>query len=81
MAVKDGPAETKVNDRGIVTIPANLRRRLDIDPGDQLRWTTDDNGTLSDGIVNQREGVFDDFEPVDTGETDAVDVEAGFGAE
>lgn len=81
MAVEDGPAETKVSDRGMVTIPAALRRRLDIEPGDKLRWTTDDAGALSVEVVHQREGVFDDFEPVDVGETNAVEVESEFGAE
>lgn len=81
MAVEDGLAETKVNERRMVTMPAGLRRRFDIEPGDKLRWTTDDNGTFSVEIVHQHEGVFDDFEPVDAGETNAVDVGVGFGAE
>jgi antitoxin PrlF len=81
MATEEGPEETKVSDRGMVTIPADLRRRLDIEPGDKLRWTTDKEGNLSVEIVHQREGVFDDFEPVDVGETDAVEVESEFGAE
>lgn len=73
--------ETKVSDRGMVTIPAELRRRLDIEPGDKLRWETDDEGRLSVEVVHQREGVFDDFEPADVGETNAVEVESEFGAE
>ncbi|MFC7060172.1 AbrB/MazE/SpoVT family DNA-binding domain-containing protein [Halovenus salina] len=73
--------ETKVSDRGMVTIPAALRRRLDIEPGDKLRWTMDNDGNLSVEIVHQREGVFDDFEPVDAGETNAVEVEGEFGGE
>lgn len=81
MSTKEGPEETKVSDRGMVTIPAELRRRLDIEPGDKLRWTTDEDGDLSVEIVHQREGVFDDFEPVDVGETNAVQAESGFGAE
>lgn len=81
MAAEEGPEETKVSDRGMVTIPAGLRRRLDIEPGDKLRWTTDDEGTLLVEIVHQREGVFDDFEPVDVGETNAVEVENEFGSE
>ena len=81
MAVEDGPAETTVSDRGMVTIPADLRQRLDIEPGDKLRWTTDEAGTLSVEIVHKREGVFDDFEPIDAGETNAVDIETEFGAE
>ena len=81
MAVGDGPTETKVSDRGMVTIPADLRQRLDIEPGDKLRWTTDEGGTLSVEMVHQREGVFDDFEPVNAGETNAVDDETEFGTE
>lgn len=77
----DGTAqETKVSDRGMVTIPAALRRRLDIESGDRLRWRVDD-GDLSVEVIHQREGVFDDFEPVDAGETNALDVEREFGAE
>jgi len=67
MATEGGPAETKVSDQGMVTIPASLRRRLDIEPGDKLRWTIDEDRGLSVEIVHQREGVFDDFEPVDAG--------------
>lgn len=81
MAVEEGSEETKVSDRGMVTIPAALRRQLDIEPGDKLRWTADDDGSLSVEVVHQREGVFDDFEPVDVGETNAVEVEGEFGAE
>lgn len=73
--------ETKVSDRGMVTIPANIRRRLDIGPGDKLRWNIDEHGDLVVEVVHQRKGVFDDFEPVDAGETNAVAVESEFGAE
>jgi len=59
MATKDAPEETKVSDRGMVTIPASLRRRLDIEAGDKLRWDTDDEGNLSVEIVRQRYGAFD----------------------
>lgn len=51
----------------MVTIPADLRRRLDIEPGDKLRWDVDDEGDLSVEAVKQRYGVFDDFEPVPMG--------------
>ncbi|QLH81387.1 AbrB/MazE/SpoVT family DNA-binding domain-containing protein [Halosimplex pelagicum] len=73
--------ETKVSDRGMVTIPANIRRDLDIGAGDKLRWTVDESGDLAVEVLHQREGVFDDFEPVDAGETNAVEVEDEFGAE
>jgi AbrB family looped-hinge helix DNA binding protein len=81
MAAEDAPEETKVSDRGMVTIPADIRSRLDIDAGDKLRWSVTDAGELTVEIVHQREGVFDDFEPVDIGKTDAVELESEFGAE
>jgi len=67
MAPEEVPEETKVSDRGMVTIPADLRRRLNIEPGDKLRWEVDDDGTLSVEVVKQRYGAFDDFEPVSMG--------------
>jgi AbrB family looped-hinge helix DNA binding protein len=66
MATEEAPLETKVSDRGMVTIPADLRRRLDIEPGDKLRWDVDE-GDLSVKVVKQRYGAFDDFEPVPMG--------------
>ena len=67
MATDSTPEETKVSDRGMVTIPASLRRRLDIEPGDKLRWDTADDGTLSVKVIKQRYGAFDGFEPVSMG--------------
>jgi len=59
MATEEAPEETKVSDRGMVTIPASLRRRLDIEPGDKLRWDTDEEGNLSVEVVKQRYGAFE----------------------
>lgn len=67
MTTEGTPTETTVSDRGMVTIPASLRRRLDIEPGDKLRWTVDEDGHLSVEIVKQRYGAFDNFEPVPMG--------------
>lgn len=67
MATKEAPEETTVSDRGMVTIPASLRRRLDIEAGDKLRWDVDKEGNLSVKVVKQRYGAFDDFEPVSMG--------------
>ena len=64
MATEEAPEETKVSDRGMVTIPASLRRRLDIEAGDKIRWDVDDEGNLSVEVIKQRYGAFDDFEPV-----------------
>ncbi|MFB6128131.1 MAG: AbrB/MazE/SpoVT family DNA-binding domain-containing protein [Halorhabdus sp.] len=60
MATDEAPMETTVSDRGMVTIPADLRRRLDIEPGDKLRWETDEEGELSVEVVQQRYGAFAD---------------------
>lgn len=60
MATDEGPEETTVSDRGMVTIPAALRHRLDIEPGDKLRWDTDEEGNLSVEVVRQRYGAFED---------------------
>lgn len=60
MAADDAPEETKVSDRGMVTIPASLRQRLDIESGDKLRWEVDEDGTLSVEVIQQRYGAFED---------------------
>lgn len=68
-------AETTVNQSYSVTIPADVRKKLDLEPGDRLHWTTDEDGRLVAEIVRERYGAFDDFEPVDVGEeTNAVDL-------
>ncbi|WP_276258079.1 AbrB/MazE/SpoVT family DNA-binding domain-containing protein [Haloglomus litoreum] len=67
MATQGPPEETKVSDSGVVTVPASIRQRLDIEPGDKLRWNTDDQGNLTVEIVRERYGAFEDFEPVSMG--------------
>ena len=59
MATEDAPEETKVSDRGMVTVPASLRRRLDIEAGDKLRWDIGEEGNLSVEVVRQRYGAFE----------------------
>lgn len=44
----------------MVTIPASLRRRLDIEAGDKLRWETNEEDNLSVEVVRQRYGAFAD---------------------
>jgi bifunctional DNA-binding transcriptional regulator/antitoxin component of YhaV-PrlF toxin-antitoxin module len=58
MPTDEAPEETKMSNRGLVTIPANLRRRLDIEVGDKLRWDVDTEGNLSVEVVKQRYGAF-----------------------
>jgi AbrB family looped-hinge helix DNA binding protein len=76
MATQSTPEETKVSDSGVVTVPASIRQRLDIEPGDKLRWNTDDEGNLTVEIVRERYGAFEDAEtttfdddPVETHDT------------
>jgi antitoxin PrlF len=60
--------ETTVNDSYSVTVPAAIRRVAGIEPGDKLRWSVDETGTLSVEVVEQRYGAFSELEPVDTAE-------------
>ncbi|AXG08883.1 AbrB/MazE/SpoVT family DNA-binding domain-containing protein [Haloplanus rubicundus] len=60
MTTDEAPEETTVSDRGMVTIPASLRRRLDIEPGDKFRWQIDEEGNLSVEVVKQRYRAFED---------------------
>lgn len=46
-------------------IPAHIRRELDIDDGDTLRWRVEGDGTLRVQVVQQRSGTFSDFEGYD----------------
>ncbi|WP_226010930.1 AbrB/MazE/SpoVT family DNA-binding domain-containing protein [Halomicrobium salinisoli] len=60
-------AVTTIGDGGKVRIPASIRDRLDIESGDKLRWSIDEEGDLSVEVRRQRYGVFDDFEGVPMG--------------
>lgn len=71
MAAED---ETTVNRSYAVTIPASVREDLDLEPGDRLRWAVDDDGRLVAEVVREQYGAADDLEPIDMGETDAVEV-------
>lgn len=61
------PTETKVTEIGMVTIPAEIRNRLDIRSGDKFRWKVDKQGGLTVEVLPQRYGAFDDFEAVSMG--------------
>ncbi|WP_424017651.1 AbrB/MazE/SpoVT family DNA-binding domain-containing protein [Halorientalis pallida] len=81
MGVDETSDETTLNDRYAVTVPAAIRERLDVEPGDKIRWSVSDDGDLSVEVVRQRTGVFQDFEPVDMGETDAANDHSLMGIE
>lgn len=62
-----------------VSIPAPIRRRLDIEDGDVIRWSVVD-GELRVEVINQRLGAFDDFVPGEsTAAVDAVAAHDRFG--
>lgn len=67
MATEEVSEQTTVTERGMVTIPAALRRRLDIEPGDELRWSVTEDDELTVEVVRQRYGAFDDFEAAPMG--------------
>ena len=57
-------SESKVSGNQ-ANIPARIRRELDIDDGDKLRWCIEDDGTLRVQVVQQRNGTFDGFDGYD----------------
>ena len=59
--------ETTVNDSYSVTVPAAVRDRADVEPGDKIRWTVDEEDRVSIEVVKLRVGVFEDFEPAAMG--------------
>lgn len=64
-------AESKVSGNQ-ANIPAQIRRQLDIDDGDRLRWHLDEDGTVRVEVVQQQTGTFADFDGYDgDDETDA----------
>ncbi|OIB56385.1 AbrB/MazE/SpoVT family DNA-binding domain-containing protein [Natrialba sp. SSL1] len=65
-------AESKVSGNQ-ANIPAQIRRQLDIDDGDQLRWSVEDDGTVRVEVVHREGGSFADFAGYDGNEkTDAA---------
>jgi len=66
-------AESKVSGNQ-ANIPARIRRELDIDDGDQLRWYIEDDGSIRVQVIQQQTGTFTDFDGYE-GET-ATDVTA-----
>lgn len=63
-------SESKVSGNQ-ANIPARIRRELDIDDGDTLRWQLEDDGTVRVQVVQQRDGTFSAFEGYD-GEQDTT---------
>jgi len=74
-------AESKVSGNQ-ANIPVHIRRELDIDDGDRLRWRIEDDGTLRVRVVQRRSGTFDDFDGYGgEGETDVTADHDAWGVE
>jgi bifunctional DNA-binding transcriptional regulator/antitoxin component of YhaV-PrlF toxin-antitoxin module len=74
-------SESKVSGNQ-ANIPARIRRELDIDDGDKLRWRIEDDGTLRVRVVQQRSGTFSDFDGYDGAErTVATDEHDAWGVD
>ncbi|MFC7187414.1 AbrB/MazE/SpoVT family DNA-binding domain-containing protein [Halorubrum yunnanense] len=54
-------AESKVSGNQ-ANIPAQIRRELDIDDGDHLRWQLEDDGSIRVRVIQQQAGTFADFD-------------------
>ena len=67
-------SESKVSGNQ-ANIPARIRRELDIDDGDRLRWHVEDDGTLRVQVVQQRSGTFSDFDGYDGDDDTEVTVD------
>jgi len=73
-------AESKVSGNQ-ANIPARIRRELDIDDGDHLRWQLED-GTVSVEVVQQEAGTFADFDGYNgDDETDVATEHDGWGVD
>lgn len=64
-------SESKVSGNQ-ANIPSHIRRELDIDDGDKLRWRIEDDGTLRVEVVQQRSGTFAAFDGYDGDRETAV---------
>ncbi|MFB6176581.1 MAG: AbrB/MazE/SpoVT family DNA-binding domain-containing protein, partial [Halobaculum sp.] len=66
--------EATIDDSYSVTVPAAVREGADIDAGDKIRWSVDEDGRLSVAVVEERAGAFSELDPIETDEpTNAVD--------
>lgn len=74
MSSESVDSESKVSGNQ-ANIPAHIRRELDIDDGDKLRWHIKDDGTLRVEVVQQHSGTFSDFDGYDGDQATKVEIE------
>ncbi|MFW5978326.1 AbrB/MazE/SpoVT family DNA-binding domain-containing protein [Halohasta salina] len=81
MSSESVDSESKVSGNQ-ANIPAYIRRELDIDDGDRLRWQIQDDGTLRVQVVQQRTGTFGEFDGYDGDQrTDATNDHDAWGVD
>lgn len=81
MSTETVDAESKVSGNQ-ANIPARIRRELDIDDGDHLRWHLEKDGSLRVRVVHQEQGTFADFTGYDgTLSTDVTSEHDSWGVE
>lgn len=74
-------SESKVSGNQ-ANIPAHIRRELDINDGDQLRWRYTESGDVFVEVVHRQTGTFADFEGYESGPGgDVVEDHDAFGLE
>jgi bifunctional DNA-binding transcriptional regulator/antitoxin component of YhaV-PrlF toxin-antitoxin module len=61
MSSESVDSESKVSGNQ-ANIPTRIRRELDIDDGDRLRWHIEDDSTLRVQVVQQRSGTFSEVD-------------------
>lgn len=74
MSSESVDSESKVSGNQ-ANIPARIRRELDINDGDKLRWHIEDDGTLRVQVVQQRSGTFSGFDGYDGGDQTDVRID------
>ncbi|QSW98401.1 AbrB/MazE/SpoVT family DNA-binding domain-containing protein [Haloterrigena alkaliphila] len=74
-------AESKVSGNQ-ANIPTRIRRRLDIDDGDRLQWSVEDDRSVRVEVVHRSSGSFADFTGYDgEDETDSATNHDAWGVE
>lgn len=74
MSSRPVDSESKVSGNQ-ANIPARIRKELDIDDGDTLRWHVEDDGTIRVEVLQQRRGTFSGFDGYDGDQATAVESE------
>jgi bifunctional DNA-binding transcriptional regulator/antitoxin component of YhaV-PrlF toxin-antitoxin module len=81
MSSDEVDAESKVSGNQ-ANIPARIRRALDIDDGDHLRWQLDEDGSARVSVVQQDTGTFADFDGYEgSAPTDVTSDHDGWGVD